>query len=271
MIIKIIKYLFFGFIQGFTEPLPISSSGHLYLFRYLLNTDAFNDLNFEIILNFASLLAIVYIFKDDILRLLKSFFLYITDKEKRTNKKIKNDFKYCLLIIVGSIPAGVVGMLFKDKIESIISPLVLAVAFIITAIMLLIVRKKDGKKQDNEITYVDALIIGLFEMVALMPGISRSGACLVGALLLGLSKESAIRYSFMLYLPVSIGSFVFSLDEINSIGGDLLAPYLIGFLTSMFMTYFATYWFMDIVKKGKLAKFSIYLIVLATIIILFIR
>ena len=271
MIIKIIKYLFFGFVQGFTEPLPISSSGHLYLFRYLLNTDAFNDLNFEIILNFASLLAIVYIFKDDILRLIKSFFLYITNKSKRTNKKIKNDFKYCLLVIIGSIPAGLVGILFKDKIESIISPTLLAFSFLVTAIMLLIVRKKNGKKSDEEITYIDALIIGLFEMVALMPGISRSGACLVGALLLGLSKDTAIKYSFMLYLPVSIGSFVFSLDEINSIGGDLLTPYLLGFLTSMFMTYYATHWFVDIVKKGKLAKFSIYLIALATIILLFIR
>ena len=271
MLIRIIKYLFFGLVQGFTEPLPISSSGHLYLVRYLLNTDAFNDLNFEIILNFASFIAIAYIFRKDILELLKSFFLYITDKSKRDNKKIKNGFKYCLLIIVGSIPAGIVGVLFKDQIEALINPYLLAVCFIITAIMLLVVRKKDGSKKDDEITYVDALIIGLFEMVALMPGISRSGACLVGALLVGLKKESAIKYSFMLYLPVSIGSFVFSLDEINSIGGDLLAPYMVGFLASMAMTYFATFWFIDTVKKGKLHRFSIYLIVLATLILLFVR
>ena len=108
-------------------------------------------------------------------------------------------------------------------------------------------------------------------MIALMPGISRSGACLVGALLLGLSKDTSIKYSFMLYLPVSVGSFIFSLDELNSISGSLVAPYLLGFITSMLMTYFATYWFIDTVRKGKLAKFSIYLIVLAILILLFVR
>ena len=271
MLMTIIKYLFFGFVQGFTEPLPISSSGHLYLVRYLLNTDAFSDLNFEIILNFASFIAIAFIFRKDILDLLKSFFLYITDKSKRDNKKIKNGFKYCLLVIVGSIPAGLVGVLFKDKLEALISPTLLAICFIITALMLLFVRKKDGKRKDDEITYKDALIIGLFEMIALMPGISRSGACLVGALLLGLSKDTSIKYSFMLYLPVSVGSFVFSLDELNSISGSLVAPYLLGFITSMLMTYFATYWFIDTVRKGKLHKFSIYLIILATLILLFVR
>ena len=96
----------------------------------------------------------------NILDLLKSFFLYITDKSKRDNKRIKNGFKYCLLVIVGSIPAGLVGVLFKDKLEALISPTLLAVCFIITALMLLFVRKKDGKRKDDEITYKDALIIG---------------------------------------------------------------------------------------------------------------
>ena len=270
MIIKIIKYLFFGLLQGFTEPLPISSSGHLYLFRYLLNTDAFSDLTFEIVLNFASLIAIFFIFRKDIIKLIRSFITYLTDKTKRSNNNIKNDFKYCLLIVVGSIPAAIAGILFKDQIEALINPKLLGVAFIITAIMLFIVRKYRGKKKDEDITYKDAIIIGLFEMVALFPGISRSGAVLVGCLLMGLSRDSSIKYSFMLYLPVSIGSFIFSLDEISALSSNLILPYIIGFIASMVMTYFASLWFFDIVKKGKLAKFSIYLIVLGLIVLIFI-
>ena len=135
MIIRIIKYIFFGLLQGFTEPLPISSSGHLYLARYLFNTDAFSDLNFEIVLNFASFIAIFYIFRKDIISLIKSFFTYIFNKEKRNNKKIKEEFKYALLVIVGSIPAGIVGVLFKDQIEALISPKLLGVSFLITALL----------------------------------------------------------------------------------------------------------------------------------------
>ena len=270
MIIKIIKYLFFGLLQGFTEPLPISSSGHLYLFRYLLNTDTFSDLTFEIVLNFASLIAIFFIFRKDIIRLIKSFITYIIDKTKRSNNVIKNDFKYCILIVIGSIPAALAGILFKDQIEALISPKLLGIAFIITAIMLFIVRKYKGKKKDEDITYIDAIIIGLFEMIALFPGISRSGAVLVGCLLMGLSRDSSIKYSFMLYLPVSIGSFIFSLDELGSLSSSLILPYIIGFIASMVMTYFASLWFFDIVKKGKLAKFSIYLILLGLIVLIFV-
>ena len=117
MIITIIKYILFGILQGLTEPLPISSSGHLVLARYLFNTNAFDDLTFEIVLNFASFLAIFFIFRKDIIKLIKSFFLYITNKEKRKIKEIKDDFKYDLLILIGSIPAGIAGVLFKDFIE----------------------------------------------------------------------------------------------------------------------------------------------------------
>lgn len=270
MIIRIIKYIFFGLLQGFTEPLPISSSGHLYLARYLFNTDAFSDLNFEIVLNFASFIAIFYIFRKDIISLIKSFFTYIFNKEKRNNKKIKEEFKYALLVIVGSIPAGIVGVLFKDQIEALISPKLLGVSFLITALLLYFVRSKEGTKKDNEITYMDALIVGLFEMAALMPGISRSGACIVGALLVKMKRDTALKYAFMLYLPVSIGSFIFSVSDLATLESNLILPYVLGFIASMVMTYFASLWFFDIVKKGKLAKFSIYLVILGILVLLFV-
>ena len=114
----LIKYAILGIIQGLTEPLPISSSGHLLVFKNLFNTNMFNDLNFEIVVNFASFIAILFIFRKDIIKLIKSFFLYLFG-QKDNRKKYKDDFKYCMLIVIGSIPVGIAGILFKDKIETI--------------------------------------------------------------------------------------------------------------------------------------------------------
>lgn len=271
MIITIIKYILFGILQGLTEPLPISSSGHLVLARYLFNTNAFDDLTFEIVLNFASFLAIFFIFRKDIVKLIKSFFLYIINKEKRRVKEVREDFKYALLILIGSVPAGILGVLFKDFIEEKLGNIkILGIAFIITAIILFLVRKLNGNKKDKDITYIDALIIGLFQAAALMPGISRSGAVLVGCLLMKLSRDSALKYAFMLYLPVSVGSFVLSIKDLFGIDTNLVIPYIFGFIASGIMTYFASLWFFDKVKKGELAKFSIYLIILGLIVLIFI-
>ena len=271
MFIEIIKYLIFGLVQGLTEPLPISSSGHLVLVRYLLNTNVFDDLTFEIFLNFASFLAIVFIFRKDIINLIKSFFTYIFKKEN-SNETIKSEFKYVWLIVIGSIPAAIGGFLLKDGIEAKLGDNIkfLGIAFLITAVLLFVVRKMNGKKKDNDITYLDAIIVGLFEMAALIPGISRSGACLVGCLLMGIERKSALKYTFMLYLPASLGSMILSIKDLININTDLMIPYIVGFIASGVLTYFASLWFFDIVKRGRLAKFSIYLLLLGLAIIIFI-
>ena len=271
MFIEIIKYLIFGIVQGLTEPLPISSSGHLVLIRYLLNTNAFDDLTFEIFLNFASFLAICFVFRKDIINLIKSFFIYIFKKDGRTDT-IKKDFKYVWLIVIGSIPAALGGFVLKDMIEEKLGSSIkfLGIAFLITAVLLFIVRKMKGNKKDNDIKVIDAIIVGLFELAALIPGISRSGACLVGCLLMGLERDSALKYTFMLYLPVSLGTMILSIKDLIGINTDLILPYTIGFVASGLMTYFASLWFFDIVKRGRLAKFSIYLLLLGLAIVIFI-
>ena len=137
---NLIKYAILGIIQGLTEPLPISSSGHLLVFKNLFNTNMFNDLNFEIVVNFASFIAILFIFRKDIIKLIKSFFLYLFG-QKDNRKKYKDDFKYCMLIVIGSIPVGIAGILFKDKIESILAtPKIVGFAFLITALALFIIK-----------------------------------------------------------------------------------------------------------------------------------
>lgn len=269
--LKYIIYILLGILQGFTEPLPISSSGHLFLFKNVFNTDLLNDLNFEIFVNFGSFLAILLIFWKDIVKLITSFFTYIFNKKKR--EKTKTNFKYCMLILIGSIPVGIMGALWKDKIETALNIRLLGVAFLITAISLFLVKNVKGTKEDKDITYKDAIIIGLLQMVALCPGISRSGTVLVGCLLCKLSRESALKYTFMLYFPVSVASMGLGvLDFIETPAStNLLAPYLLGMLAAGIVTYFSYKWLSDLVKKGKLWKFSIYCLCLALFIFIYFR
>ena len=265
---NLIKYIILGIIQGVTEPLPISSSGHLLIFRELFNTNMFNDLNFEVIVNFGSFLAILIIFWKDIVQLITGFFKYLFG-----NKSFKKEWKYCWLIVLGSIPVGIVGLLFKDKIEAIASVKEVGIALIITAIALFLVKNSNGKKEDNNLTWVDAIIIGLFQMCALLPGLSRSGMVLVGCLLCKLNKESALKYTFLLYFPVSVASFGLSSIDVIKGGLDksLMLSYGLGLIAAFVATYLTYKWLSNIVKKGSLWKFSIYCILVAIFVLIYFR
>ena len=265
---KLLMYIILGFIQGFTEPIPVSSSGHLVIFNSLLNVEEFKDLNFEIITNFGSLLAILFLYRKKIIKIIKEFFLYIKTKEK----KYYSNFKYALLIVVGTIPAGILGLLFKDKIELISSNVkYVGIALLITALALFIVKNINGKKDDSDITYKDAIKVGLFQAIALLPGISRSGATLTGALLCNIKKDKALDFSFMLYIPISLATMVLGVSDLVSSPDvkSLMLPYFLGFLFSMIVTYFALKLFIDIVKKNKLIYFVIYCLIVGTLVILF--
>lgn len=270
---NIFKYILFGILQGLTEPLPISSSGHLYLFKNLFETGMIEDLNFEIVLNFGSFLAILFIFWKDIVVLLKSFFTYLFSKKKKEASITKN-FRYCMMIIIGSIPVGIAGLLFKDKIEALLSSVqMLGVTFLITALALYLVRNANGKKGDYDITWKNALLIGFIQVIALFPGISRSGSVLVGCLLCGLSRSASLKYTFMLYFPVSVASMGLGIiDMIQTPGiGNLILPYIFGMIAAFIVTYFSYRWLSEWVKKGKLWKFSIYCLFLGMFVLIYFR
>ena len=263
-----LKYIILGIIQGITEPLPISSSGHLVIFKNLFNLNSLNDLNFEIIVNFASFLAISFIYRKDIIKLIKDSINYLKTK----NYKYYHSFKYVLLIILACIPAGILGLLFKDKIDLISSNVkYIGIALLITSLALFIVKKIDGIKNDNDITYKDSFIIGLFQGIALLPGISRSGATLTGGLLRNIKKEDAVKFSFMLYLPISIASFILGIKDFTTSSNfnNLYISYILGFIFSLFTTYFATKWFINIIKKKKLIYFSLYCLIAGLLVLIF--
>jgi len=265
-----IKYIILGIIQGITEPLPISSSGHIFLFKNLFETEIFNTLNFEIISNFGSFLAILFIFRKDIIELIKNFFIFIFNTKKRENNK--NGFMYVIKMIISTIPVGITGILFNDYLEANYTSLkFLAIAFLFTALMLFIVKNIKGEKGSYEITFKDAIIIGLFQAITIIPGISRSGTVLVACLICKLKREDALKYTFMLYFPVSVGTMLLKVPDLIGTPSTLLLPYLCGMIAALIITYFTYKWLSTIVKNGKLWKFSIYCVCLALFILIYFR
>lgn len=261
-------YLLLGLIQGLTEPIPVSSSGHLVIFQNLLNIDTLNDLNFAIFANFGSLGAIVIIFWNDIIQIIKDFFSYIKTKEK----KYYHNFRYALFIIFATIPAGLMGLLFNDLIEKYMSNVkFIGIALIITALFLFLIRKMKGTKTENKMTMKDAIKVGLFQVVALLPGISRSGATIVGGMFTGLTRETAFKFSFMLYIPISLATMVLGVSDVISakISLEIFTYYLVGMLAAFVLTYYATKWFRNIMLNGKLIYFVYYCLIVGILVLLF--
>lgn len=268
-ILQILQYVFLGVIQGFTEPIPISSSGHLLIFKNLFNFDMLNDINFEIVVNFGSFIAICFLYRKEIFKIISDFFSFIKTK----NNEYKENYKYAWLIVIGTIPAGLFGFIFKDKIDELSNNVKLVgIALLITAFALFLIKDAKGKKEKKDITIFDSIVIGLFQVIALFPGISRSGSTVVGATFRDLKRESAVNYSFMLYLPISLATMLLGVKDLIETPNinSLMIPYLLGMIASCIITYFSAKWFINIMKKGKLGYFSIYCLIAGILVILFI-
>ena len=262
----LIKYIILGLIQGLTETIPVSSSGHLMIIKNLMNANIDYD-SIAIMTNFGSLIAIIILFRKDLIKLITNFFKYIKTK----NNSLKNDFNYCLMIVLGCIPAGLMGLVIKkldifDKIENNIK--VVGISLIITAILLFIVRNFKGSKDDTKLGIKEALTVGCFQILGLFPGISRSGSTIVGGMCAGLKRDSAFKYSFMLYIPLSLAAMVLELTDIV-ITKELIIYYALATIIAGIATYIVTKWFRQIVIKGKLIYFSIYCLIVGLLVILF--
>lgn len=268
MVIKIIKYILLGAIQGFTEPIPVSSSGHIVIFKNLFNLDILKDINFEIVVNFGSFIAICFLYRKEIAYIIRDFFLFLKTKKE----KYKENYKYAWLIVIGTIPAGLAGLLLKDYIDKLSDNVkLIGVALLITAVALFLIKDFKGKKGKKDISVKDAIIIGLFQVVSLFPGISRSGATVVGGMTNNLKRETALNYSFMLYIPISLATMVLGVKDLIDTPNlsSLILPYTLGMIASMILTYFSAKWFINIMKKGKLIYFSIYCLIVGLLVIIF--
>ena len=264
----LLKYMFLGFIQGLTETIPVSSSGHLMIFKRLLDLNVDFD-TIAILTNFGSLVAIVIFFWSDIKKLVTNFFKYLKTKDN----KLKSDYKYCWMIVLGCIPAGLAGLVVSkldlfDKIENNIK--IVGISLIITSILLFMVRNFNGKKDDKKLGKRESLTVGFFQILGLFPGISRSGSTLVGGMSSGLKRDTAFKFSFMLYIPMSVAAMALELKDI-AIDKALIFYYFMSVLVAGIVTYIVIKWFRKIVSNGKLVYFSIYCLIVGLLVILFLK
>ena len=273
LIKNIIIYAILGAIQGFSEPIPISSSGHLVLFQSIFEKLGLMvpQMN-EVIVNTGSLVAIMYYYRQDIVRLFKAFFGYITTPVKRD--ELLPDFRFCILLIVATIPAALGGFFFNDYIESAFSnPKLVGCSLLITAVFLMSIHLWGYKGQRNvkKLNLWDALRMGFFQLFALLPGISRSGSTLTGGMLGGLEQKAARDFSFFMFMPVSVGAIILKLKDFlsSSTVAQLWLPYLVSFIVSGIVTYLALNLLFSILNKRKLNYFSVYCAVVGVIALLF--
>lgn len=267
-LIEIIKYIFLGLVQGITEPIPVSSSGHLVIVRELFGIEA-NGLSFEIFLNTASLIAIVFVYRHDIISIIQNLWRFLFQKSR--DEEAVADAKYTLYLIIATIPVGILGFLLQDAISDNISVGFVGVMLLVTGLALWFIKNKRGEKRDGELSIKDSLIVGLAQCIALIPGVSRSGATLVGSISVGLKQKNALRFVFLLYIPVSLGSAVLGFSDILN-DPDLstfIVPYITAFIVTIIATYFGVKWLQGVMENGNLAIFSYYCFTLGTFSILY--
>ncbi|WOO86609.1 undecaprenyl-diphosphate phosphatase [Mollicutes bacterium LVI A0039] len=257
-------YILLGIIQGFTEPLPISSSGHVAIFSQLFGLAA-DGIVFEAFINFGSTIAIVIYFWPDI----KKLFFGGIDYLKSGLKENTEESNYLWKIFWATIPMVIVTLIMMafdielgDNLQAI------GISLFITSMSLFFVSKKSGNTTIRDMSFKIAILIGVGQAIALMPGISRSGMTMVFALALGLRREDAFNFSFMMFIPASIGALIYSLIEIAT-SGDFSVYYLVSAFFAFIFTAIGIVLTKKFVMASKLHYFAIYcLIVSITIIML---
>lgn len=274
--IKLLEYIFLGILQGITEPIPVSSSGHVLILKTILeNTHQGLNINFEVlatITNLGSMIAIVIIFWKDIVKLLKSFFSFIFNKKERKNTK--ENYNYCLKVILATIPAGIFGLIVTkfDLLKTLEENVkFIGLMLLVTAVFLYLIKDFKGKKTEDKISFKDAIVIGICQMISVIPGISRSGATIVGGMFKNLKRETAFNFSFILYIPISIATSLLGIKDLISMSIPLSTSilYVIAAIMAFIFTYIFTKWFAKIVKEGKLIYFSIYCVILGLAVLIF--
>jgi len=252
--IEILKAIIVGIVQGLTEFLPVSSSGHIVIAQEILNLqhDESENLMFAIVLHFATALSTIIVFRKDIYAIIKGLLQF----------KWNEEYKFSLKIILSMIPAALVGLLLKDTLEELFSNLrLVGCMLLVTAILLYIADR--AKNTGKDISYKDAFIIGLAQAVAaILPGISRSGSTISTSIILGDDKSKAARFSFLMVLPLIMGAAAKEyLDAASSPETTLTfdaMPLLFGFLAAFISGLFACKWMIEFVKKAQLKYFSFY-------------
>ncbi|MGC9517685.1 MAG: undecaprenyl-diphosphatase UppP [Methanomicrobiales archaeon] len=271
----IVQALILGVVQGLTEFLPISSSAHLVFMHDL--TGLAPNLAFDTLLHVGSLLAVLVYFRKDVLHMIKSFFSSLVDLTRGTFKKGVKEDKYkklAWLILIGTIPAGLAGFLLEDFFESLFSNLTAVSFFLIITGFLLwgseIVSQRTLKKTGlKEMTVKNSLIMGVAQACAIAPGISRSGATISSGLFLGLERELAARFSFLLSIPAILGAALVQLNDISTGLDANTGVYVVGFVAAAISGYLAIKIMLKLIKERNLLIFAFYCWIVGASVLIF--
>ena len=245
-----LQAIILGVVQGLTEFLPVSSSGHLQLANELLGTDLNpeSNLTFSLTLHAATVLSTIVILWGEVWKLLKGLF----------SRTFTDEQAYVLKIVISMIPVGIVGVFFKDYIEAAFSSIVVVGVMLLCTSALLAFAYYAKPRQKETISYRDSFIIGLAQSVAVLPGLSRSGSTIATGLLLGNKKESVAQFSFLMVLPPILGNAMLDVVKGDFGGGVEIAPLVCGFIAAFVTGCIACKWMIGIVKRGKLIWFALY-------------
>lgn len=258
----ILQAIIIGIVQGLTEFLPVSSSAHLVFAHNILGVES--SLAFDVLLHLGTLIAVLWLFRWDIIKMIRSWWLSIGDLlQGRFMQGFYADpyKRLAWYVILATIPVGLVGVLFDDAVESLFAGALYVPAFFLFVtgtILYLSQRMNSGKIDMNNISKREALIMGLGQACAIMPGLSRSGTTIAAGLTFGLEKEFAAKFSFILSIPAICGAFVFQLKDIGSAMDVNFLPIFIGFIVSIIAGYMAIKWMLDLIKNRSLDIFAYY-------------
>lgn len=251
-----------GLVQGLTEFLPVSSSGHLTIGAHLFGIDAESNLSFNIAVHTATVLSTLFVLRKEFVNLLKGFFKFTLNEET----------KYILKIGISMIPIMIIGLFFKDSVESVFASgiLIVGICLIVTSLLLFFAHFAKVR-QKEKISWLDAAIIGLSQAVAILPGLSRSGTTIATGILLGNKKEEVAKFSFFMVIIPILGEAFLDLIKIDTISSNSLpiSSLALGFITAFITGCFACKVMLNIVKKGKLLWFAIYCLLVGSMTLIF--
>lgn len=266
MMAEIIKAIIFGIVEGITEWLPISSTGHMILLEEFIKLNVTPDFwkMFLVVIQLGAILAVVLLY----FRKLNPFALSKTDEEK------KNTWLLWIKVLVASVPAAIIGILFEDTIDMFLdSSMVVAIMLILYGVFFILLenrKKKASITELKELTYRTALMIGLFQVLALIPGTSRSGATILGAMLIGTSREIATEFTFFLAIPVMLGASLLKLLKFGFAFTSMeLMILAVGMITAFLVSIIAIKFLMRYIKRNNFKVFGYYRIALGILVMLY--
>lgn len=254
----IIEAIILGIVQGLTEFLPVSSSGHLELVKAIIGDNSIpkESLTFTVILHFATALSTLVFFRKEVAQIIKGLFQFSWNEESKFSAKI----------IISMIPAVIIGLFFEGQLESLFNGKIMFVGFMLLITALLLLLADRAKNTTKDVSFSNSLVIGISQAIAMLPGISRSGATISTSVLLGIDRTKAARFSFLMVVPLIFGKIAKDL-----LGGDISfqssesVSMLAGFIAAFVAGLLACKWMIALVKKSKLTYFSIYCAIVGTL------